>query len=166
MIRILGVDPGLRQTGWGCIETPAETRNTELRVIEAGVIRLDGKQAVSHRLHELHVDLGALLDELKPDCVVVEKLYAHYKHPTTAIKMGHARGVILLAAQARHIRIEELSATEVKKAIVGHGHASKQRIQTAVQSICGLDRPPTPVDVSDALAIAITGARHISEPIA
>lgn len=160
MKRVFGVDPGLRQTGWSCIEVTTGARNAAPRVIEAGVIRLDAKHSISQRLNELHADLGALLDELVPEYVVVEKLYAHYKHPTTAIKMGHARGVILLAAQSRDIRIEELSATEIKKAIVGHGHASKQQIQVAVQSICRLKEPPSPMDVSDALAIAITGSRH------
>ncbi|HEB61190.1 MAG TPA: crossover junction endodeoxyribonuclease RuvC [Phycisphaeraceae bacterium] len=155
----MGIDPGLQRTGYGCvsIDGPGEPV-----LIEAGVIRLKSATPVVERLLELHRDFGEILGRMQPDRVVVEKLYAHYKHPTTAIVMGHARGVILLAAQQAGAKVEELAATEIKKAITGFGHASKRQVQLAVQAQCRLDQPPTPVDVSDAIAIALCAARRVS----
>ncbi len=165
-IRIMGIDPGLRITGYGCLDLSVDARNGEPRVVEAGVLRLNTKTAIESRLHELHVELGELLDQLQPDCMAVEKLYSHYAHPTTAIKMGHARGVILLAGQERQIKIEEFAATEIKKCVTGHGHASKEQMQHAVQALCHLQELPTPNDVADALAIALTSVRHLDRPFA
>lgn len=165
MQRILGIDPGLRLTGYGCIDIEPDQPYAKPVIIEAGVLRLDSTTSIAARLAELHRDLSALIIQTEPELIAVEKLYAHYAHPTTAIKMGHARGVILLAAQQRGIPIIELAATAVKKAITGHGHADKHQIQLAIQSICGLPEPPNPNDVADALAIAITGARHISPSV-
>jgi crossover junction endodeoxyribonuclease RuvC len=94
--------------------------------------------------------------------VVVEKLYAHYNHPRTAILMAHARGVILLCAQQHGLSVVHLPSTEVKKAVTGHGHASKQQIQQAVASQLRLKHPPSPPDVADAIAIALTHGRRIA----
>jgi len=160
MMRILGIDPGLRITGYGCVDIDSDNPFAEPVVVEAGVIRLDGDTSVSARLRVLFDDLSQLIEQLKPERAVVEKLYSHYAHPVTAIKMGHARGVILLAIQRNGVEFSEMSATEIKKAIVGNGHASKQQVQTAVQSICRLSEAPKPVDVTDALAMAIAGVRH------
>ena len=94
--------------------------------------------------------------------MAVEKLYAHYKHPRTAILMGHARGVILLCARQHDVPVQDLPSTEVKKAITGYGHASKRQMQLAVQSQCRLPEVPTPADVADAIAIALTCARRLA----
>ena len=134
----------------------------EPRLLEGGVIRLDRKQPLEDRLAQLYEELEALLEQLKPDCMAVEKLYAHYKHPRTSILMAHARGVILLCARKRDIKVDHLPSTEVKKAITGYGHASKQQIQEAVRSQCGLDELPSPPDVADAIAIALTYARRVA----
>jgi crossover junction endodeoxyribonuclease RuvC len=160
-MRLMGIDPGLQITGYACVECTADAAAGDPTLVEAGALRLTSKRPVSERLCELHEDLAAMLDRLKPGRVAVEKLYAHYKHPTTAIVMGHARGVILLAAAQREIEVEELAATEVKKAITGFGHATKKQVQLAVQAQCGLESPPTPVDVSDAIAIALCAARRV-----
>lgn len=157
-MRIIGVDPGLRLTGYGCVEMPP--RRLDPRLIEAGVIRLDPLASVAERLVELFRDLGSLLDLLKPQRIAVEKLYAHYAHPTTAIKMGHARGVILLAAAQRGIEPVEIGATEIKKALTGNGHAGKRQMQLAVQACFGLREMPNPPDVADAIAIALCSARR------
>lgn len=157
-MRIVGVDPGLQHTGYGCVEIVGPG---EPRLVEAGVIRLKPATPVEDRLLELHRDMTAIFEKLKPQRAVVEKLYAHYKHPTTAIVMGHARGVILLAARQAGLEFAELAATEIKKAITGYGHASKQQVQLSVQSQCNLAEPPTPVDVSDAIAIALCAARRL-----
>ncbi len=159
-MRILGIDPGTRVTGYGCVDvTPGQL---EPRLVEAGVLKLDAKAPMPKRLAQLHADLSALIEELKPAGLAVEKLYAHYKHPRTAILMAHARGVILLAAATAGLELEHLPSTEVKKSITGHGHASKQQVQLAVQTQYGLDEPPTPVDVSDAIAIATCHARRLA----
>ncbi len=159
-MRIIGIDPGLRLTGYGCVQTRSDRIDPQL--VEAGVIRLDAASSVAARLVELFADLGSILDQLQPDQVVVEKLYAHYAHPTTAIKMGHARGVIFLAAMQRGIELDELSATEIKKAVTGNGHASKRQVQSAVQAQCSLREMPSPPDVADAIAIGLCAARRSS----
>ncbi|MBL1217575.1 MAG: crossover junction endodeoxyribonuclease RuvC [Planctomycetes bacterium] len=158
-MRILGVDPGLRFTGYGCVETSGSDSARfpfDPNLVEAGVLKLPHRDPIHDRLVTLHADLLELLGRLKPDCVAVEKLYAHYAHPTTAIKMGHARGVILLTASEAGYELRELAATEVKKSVTGNGHASKQQVRSAVQAILGVTEQLEPLDVSDALAIAIT----------
>lgn len=159
-MRIIGIDPGLRMTGYGCVEVTGVTSAPTL--VEAGVLRLDARCSVASRLAELHADLSDLLVRLKPTHACVEKLYAHYAHPTTAIKMGHARGVILLALEQAGCQISEYSATRIKKAITGHGHAGKKQVQLSVQAQCGLAEPPSPIDVSDAIAIALTAAHRLT----
>jgi crossover junction endodeoxyribonuclease RuvC len=157
-MRILGIDPGLHLTGYGCVDLIEGQAEPEL--VEAGVLRLARKQPMVYRLGQLHDDLMELLDELSPDEMVVEKLFSHYRHVRTAILMGHARGVVLLAGQQRGIRVGELSATEVKKAITGTGHATKHQMQQAVMTQCGLAEAPQPPDVADAIAIALCAARR------
>ena len=160
--RILGVDPGLSLTGYGCVDIDG---HAELALVEAGVFRLKQRGAIAFRLAQLFEDLSEALDELKPDLMVVEKLFSHYKHVRTGILMGHARGVVLLAGQVRGIAMDELAVTEVKRAISGNGHASKQQMQRAVMVQCGLLQPPSPPDVADAIAIALCSARRMA-PIA
>jgi crossover junction endodeoxyribonuclease RuvC len=160
-MRILGIDPGLNLTGYGCVD--CRRNGDEPALVEAGVFRLKTKASMSFRLSQLHDDLVALLGELDPDVMVVEKLFSHYKQVRTAILMGHARGVILLAGQARGIKLHELAVTEVKKAITGNGHATKQQMQLAVMSQCGLRKPPSPPDVADAIALALCAARRIPQ---
>ncbi len=159
MSRILGIDPGLRITGYGVVELRRGA--IEPVLVEAGVIRLNGKLSMEDRLEQLHRELAALIETLKPQRMAVEKLYAHYKHPRTAILMGHARGVILLAARQKEIPVEHLPSTLVKKALTGYGHASKEQMQRAVQAQCKLAELPQPPDVADAIAIALTAARRM-----
>jgi crossover junction endodeoxyribonuclease RuvC len=160
MPRILGIDPGLQITGYGIVDLRAGALDPAL--VEAGVFRFKVSESLERRLLQLYEDLTALLDEFKPDRIAVEKLYAHYAHPNTAILMGHARGVILLTAQQRDLPVEHLPSTEVKKAITGHGHASKEQMQRAIQAQCQLSELPNPPDVADAIAIALTHARRLA----
>jgi crossover junction endodeoxyribonuclease RuvC len=157
--RILGIDPGLETTGYGAIEL----RGRDAAVVEAGTIQTDPKAPLAERLSRLQADLAALLAELKPDLAAVEKLYAHYKHPRTAILMGHARGVILLACSQAAVRVRDFPATMVKRALTGNGHASKQQVQRAVQVVCGLREIPEPPDVADALAIALCAGKQSTD---
>jgi crossover junction endodeoxyribonuclease RuvC len=156
-IRVLGVDPGLNITGYGVVDYAGG----EPAVVEAGTIRPEPKATLAERIGQIHADLSALLEELSPDAVAVEKLYAHYKHPTTAIRMAHARGVILLAARQAGVNVTDLPATRVKKSLTGNGHASKGQVQRAVAGLCNLADPPEPADVADALAIALCAAREL-----
>ncbi|MBL8757283.1 MAG: crossover junction endodeoxyribonuclease RuvC [Phycisphaerae bacterium] len=157
-MRLLGIDPGLRITGYGCVEASAPAHTSRPRLVEAGVLRLNPKASVSDRLAELDADLHDLLDRLRPDAAAVELLFAHYQHPATAIVMGHARGVILLALRRRNLPLVELRPTEVKKSLTGHGHAAKTQMQDAVRAALGLAARPEPPDVADALAIAMCAA--------
>ncbi len=156
-MRVLGIDPGLQITGYGVVDferTP--------KLIDGGVIRLKPKSSLAARLVELESELGELFEEFEPDVCAVEQLYAHYKHPRTAILMGHARGVILLAAERRGVRVEQVSANRVKKSLLGYGHAGKLQMQKAIQQLWGLKELPKPPDVADALAVALCCGREIS----
>jgi crossover junction endodeoxyribonuclease RuvC len=153
---ILGIDPGLEITGYGAIETAGE----EIAIIEAGVIRTNVRAKMADRLAKLYQELAVLLAEIKPELAAVEKLYAHYKHPRTAILMGHARGTILCACGQAGVSVRDMPATMVKRALTGNGHAAKLQVQLAIQSLCRLEKIPQPPDVADALAIAICASRH------
>ncbi len=159
-MRILGIDPGLQITGYGCVDLAEGA--TEPTLVEAGVFRLNVKRNMAFRLAQLHEDLSTVLEELKPQRMVVEQLYSHYRHARTSILMGHARGVVLLAGQMQQVEIAELASTEVKKAVTGHGHATKRQMQLAVMSQCNLTELPTPPDVADAIAIALCAARRLT----
>lgn len=158
-MRILGIDPGLQLTGYGCVDVSNGT--IEPALVEAGVLRLKAKAPMPQRLAQLHDDLLQLIDELRPDVMAVEQLFSHYRHVRTGILMGHARGVVLLAGELRNLSIEELAVTEVKRAITGSGHAGKHQVQRAVMMQCSLREVPEPPDVADAIAIALCAARRL-----
>lgn len=165
-MRVLGIDPGVRITGYGCVEAPP---GRDPSLVEAGVVRLvtrkdAGARSVSARLVELARDVRDLLERLRPDAVAVEALFAHYKHPATAIVMGHARGVILLEIASRRIPLVELRPAEVKKSLTGHGRAEKGGMQRAIQARFGLKDLPRPPDVADALAIALCAIERMGSP--
>jgi len=128
------------------------------RLVEAGVVRTRPADPLPDRLAEIRSGLAAVLEEFKPDAVAVEELYSHYAHPRTAILMGHARGVAVLAAAEAHVPVVSYSATHIKKSLVGSGHASKEQVQRAVQSLFNLKAVPHPPDVADALAVALCHA--------
>ena len=147
---ILGIDPGLNITGYGVL------RNTiqGLAITEAGVVRTKRK-SLPERLGTIYDGIYEVIETLQPDCVAVEELYSHYAHPRTAILMGHARGVICLAAEKNGIPVYHYAATQVKKILTGNGHASKTQMQMAICHEFKLPEPPVPADVADALAIAL-----------
>lgn len=150
-MRILGVDPGLKLTGYGVIDY----QPSRPLLVDGGVIRLSSRACIADRLAELESELDELFREHRPDVCAIEQLYSHYKHPRTAILMGHARGVIMLVARRHSAAIEEYSANRIKQSLTGHGHASKQQIQRAIQATWNLRSPPSPADVADALAVAL-----------
>jgi len=152
--RILGIDPGLNITGYAVIE-PGERGP---RVVEAGIVRAAAgrkKAALAERLRELYDSIVEVIQQLQPNVMVVEQLYAHYQHPRTAILMAHARGAILLAGSQRDLPVHSYNATQIKKTITGSGRAPKTQMQRAVQRELGLSKLPEPPDVADALAVAL-----------
>jgi len=152
--RILGVDPGLQVTGYAVIEAAAHGP----RVCEAGVIRsAEGRAAtdMAPRVRALYDGIVEVIEQFRPNVVVVEQLYAHYEHPRTAILMAHARGVIFLAAGQRELPVVSYNATRIKKTITGSGRASKEQMQRTMQRELSLAKLPEPPDVADALAAAL-----------
>lgn len=154
---LLGVDPGLQRTGYAVLACPVS--RDQITLVEAGVIRLDRKASLPERLLELDQSLQLLLDSHRPFALACEELYAHYKHPRTAILMGHARGVVLTAAARAGIEVTAVAATHAKKLLTGRGHAGKAQIQHAVAATLRLTQLPEPHDVADAIAIALAGLR-------
>lgn len=160
---ILGIDPGLRRTGYALVEFQSRTGSEQpAGLVEAGLFTLDASSPVADRLVELERDLDLLFQRFPVGTLAVEKVFAHYAHPRTAIAMAHARGVILLVAARRGVTIVETPSTEVKKSITGNGHASKAQVQGAVSLLLGLASPPEPSDVADAIAIALCAGWRIS----
>jgi crossover junction endodeoxyribonuclease RuvC len=133
------------------IETSAE--GPKLR--EAGVLRSHRGAPLEEKLLEIHRSMVDVLASCQPTAVAIEELYTHYERPTTAILMGHARGVICLAAAQAGVPIVHYGATQVKKTLTGSGRASKSQVQMAICREFGLSQVPEPPDVADALAVAL-----------
>lgn len=150
-MKILGVDPALTVTGYGVISA----KQNNFSLIEAGVIITKPDEAIGRRLEKIYSGIIGLISDTNPDVLVLEKIYAHYRHPTTSYVLGQARGVICLASAVKKISLVEYAATRVKKAIVGKGLASKNQVQRMVSGILGITNTPKYIDVTDALALAI-----------
>src|SRR3990170_8542488 len=148
---VLGIDPGLNTTGYGVLEFT----NGQPRLVEAGVVRGKAGRSLAERVQEIHDGVADVIATLKPEVLAIEELYSHYERPTTAILMGHARGVIMLAAAQAGIAVHSYPSTQVKKTITGNGHAAKWQIQAAIRQELALAADPEPPDVADALAIAL-----------
>ena len=154
-MRILGVDPALTRTGYGVIDFS----KNRVCLLEAGVITTRAQTALPERLLKIYDAVVALIADTKPQIMVLEKLYAHWRHPVTAFILGEARGVICLASARSKTALVEYSATRVKKAIVGKGLASKEQVQRMVATMLALKSTPKYSDVTDALALALTHGR-------
>jgi crossover junction endodeoxyribonuclease RuvC len=150
-MNVLGIDPGLNTTGYSVLDFVAG----QPRLIEAGVVRSKASRSLGERLKEIHDGVADIIASLKPEVLAIEELYSHYDRPTTAILMGHARGVIILAAADAGIPVVNYPATQIKKTITGNGHAAKWQMQEAVRRELNLPALPEPPDVADALAIAM-----------
>jgi crossover junction endodeoxyribonuclease RuvC len=150
-MRILGIDPGLNTTGYGVLEFTGRLP----RLVEAGVVKSKAGGSLAERVKEIHEGVADVITGLKPEVLAIEELYSHYERPTTAILMGHARGVIVLAAADAGIPVVSYPATQIKKTITGNGHAAKWQMQEAIRRELNLPTLPEPPDVADALAIAL-----------
>jgi crossover junction endodeoxyribonuclease RuvC len=154
----MGVDPGLVATGFGVLE--ADGGGVTVR--DAGVISTTTGQPLEARLNALHRAVHRIIELQSPGLLVVEDLYTEYKFPRTAILMGHARGVIYLAARQLGVAVIALAPSEVKRAMTGNGAAGKAQVQRAVQTVLGLKELPRPSHVADALGLAATGMSRMT----
>ena len=150
MVRILGLDPGLRHTGWGVIEKDG----SRLRFIAAGVINPDDKNELSTRLSELHIDLKKIIEAYSPDEAAVEETFVN-KNPNSTLKLGQARGVVLLTPALFNIPVAEYTPNQIKKMVVGVGHADKKQVDMMVRTLLKSVPEKIPPDASDALAISL-----------
>jgi crossover junction endodeoxyribonuclease RuvC len=149
-VKIFGIDPGSERTGYGCIETDGFRH----RLIECGAIASPALMPFPNRLLAIHTRLAALLAEHQPECVAIENLF-FATNVKSALKLGHARGVAMLAAVEARVPVVEYSPAEIKRAVVGYGRAEKHQVQQMVKLILGLSAVPSPHDAADALAVAI-----------
>ena len=150
-MRILGVDPGLNITGYGVLETIPGG----IRVCEAGIVRGRARGDLAERVCAIHQGIAEVIESYRPASLALEELFSHYKRPRTSILMGHARGVICLAAAQAGLGVHHYSATQVKRILTGNGRAPKLQMQQAVMRELRLEAVPEPADVADALAIAL-----------
>jgi crossover junction endodeoxyribonuclease RuvC len=161
-MRVLGVDPGLRTTGYGVVDA----ERGAYRLIEGGVLRPKTTLPLEGRLAQLYAAMLEVVRATRPDCMVVEELWSAPKHPPTAVLMGHARGVLVLAAGQCDVALHELSHVTVKRALTGNGAARKDQVKSMVCIQLGLAVPPEPDDVSDALALALVFAMRGRDAVA
>jgi crossover junction endodeoxyribonuclease RuvC len=151
-VRILGIDPGSRLTGYGVIE---RTRRG-VTYVECGVIAPRARRRLDGRLVEIYDELSAVIAELAPDVAAIESVF-FARHARAALTLGHARGVAMLAAAQAQLPVFEYPPARVKRAIAGHGAATKPEVSAMVRAACGLRRVPR-TDAADALAIALCHA--------
>ena len=155
-MRILGIDPGLITTGYGVVDI----EGGKLKILEAGTIKPNIKDAFERRIAKVHQYISSILSTHQPDTVVLEKLYAHYKHPTTACILGHVRGVICLSVAQSNTPLVEHSVKRIRKALVGNGNATKPQVQEFVKRLLHIEKAELALDTSDALALAL-GHAHM-----
>ena len=165
-MRVLGLDPGLRHTGWGVIDVTGN----RLTHVADGVVNSSSKAPLHERLVELHDGLVEIIERLVPDEAAVEETFVN-KNPTSTLKLGLARGVVLLVPAKAGLRVAEYGANHVKKSVVGAGHADKVQVQAMVRMLLPGVQIASP-DAADALAVAICHAHHrqtekaIARPVA
>ena len=149
-MRILGVDPGTVQTGYGVIQEV----NGSLEFLECGVVRTSSSQPIPQRLKVIYKGLYRVIEMHRPDVISIENIFIA-QNVRSALKLGHARGAAILAAVNSNLEVFEYTPTEVKKAIAGFGRAGKEQVQHMVKQLLTLREIPEPHDASDALAMAI-----------
>jgi len=149
-VRVFGIDPGSERTGYGCLET----NGSRHCLVACGAISTRADTEFADKLLRIHKQLTTLLDENRPDCVAIESVF-HAANVRSALKLGHARGVAMLAAVEAGVAVFEYSPAEIKRAVVGYGRAEKHQVQHMVKLLLRLPVAPVPHDAADALAIAI-----------
>ena len=152
---VLGVDPGLSRCGYGCVEQ----LRRGARPVAIGVLRTDKDAPLPKRLADLQVGIRALLTELEPDVVAVERVFFQV-NVRTAMAVGQASGIVMAEAHAAGAAVEQYTPNQVKEAVAGYGSASKEQIGHMVQTLLGLPQPPQPADAADAAALALCHLAH------
>jgi crossover junction endodeoxyribonuclease RuvC len=152
-VRILGIDPGTAKLGYAVVAVDGEPV-----ALDYGIVETSSATDMARRLLEVHDSLRALIAEFKPEVMAVEQLF-FARNVTTALAVGQARGVAMLAAAQSGMAVVEYTPAQVKQAVAGYGKADKHQIQQMVQVLLALDHPPTPDDAADALAIALCHAQ-------
>ena len=155
-MRILGVDPGSNRTGYGCIDTDGSRH----RLLACGALAPAARAAFPEKLLAVRDGLASLIARHRPDVVAIEDLF-YARNARSALKLGHVRGVAMLAASEAGLPVSEFTPAEVKRAVVGYGRADKPQVRQMVMLLLGLSEPPSPLDASDALAVAVCHA-HVS----
>ena len=149
-MRIFGIDPGSQRTGYGCVESIGRRH----ALVICGSLSGPKGASFPDRLHAIHEGLKALIARHQPDCVAIEDIF-HHRNVRSALKLGQARGIALLAASEAGLPVVSYAPATVKRAVVGYGRAEKQQVQQMVKLLLGLAQPPSPHDAADALAVAI-----------
>ena len=160
-MKIFGIDPGSHRTGYGCVERLGSRH----ALVICGSLSGPAHASFPDKLNAIHDGLATLLTRHRPDCVAIEDIF-HARNVRSALKLGEARGVALLAAAEAGLPVVEYAPAVIKRAIVGYGRAEKQQVQQMVKLLLGLDAPPTPHDVADALAVALCHLQSSSGTIA
>ncbi len=152
-MRIFGIDPGSARTGYGCVDTDGRRH----RLVTCGVLATPPRASLPQKLHFIHEGLTRLISAASPECVAIENLF-HARNVRSALVLGHARGVALLAAVEAGLPVVEYTPAEIKLAVSGFGRAEKAQMQQMVKLLLALDTAPSPHDAADALAVAICHA--------
>ncbi len=158
-MRVFGIDCGTEWTGYGVVEVQETARERRLVPMCAGAIRLSKKDPLATRLALVHRELHALIGEHRPDSIAVEAVF-HSVNAQSALKLGHVRGVALLAAAGHGLPVFEYAPLKIKSSVVGYGLAKKEQVQFMVARLLSLAHVPEPADAADALAIAICHIHH------
>ena len=159
MMKILGIDPGLKTTGYGIIEY----RQRQIKLLETGIIQPKPKELIQKRIHSIYLALKELIEQHKPEILVLEKIYSHHKHPNTVAILGHVRGVVCLLCAQQNMTLAEHSVKRIRKALTGNGNATKIQTRRIVAHTLRVDEDNLTLDASDALALAMGyGYMHIS----
>jgi crossover junction endodeoxyribonuclease RuvC len=153
-LRVIGLDPGLRRTGWGVISV----EGSRLSFVACGVVKSDERQSLAQRLKELHEGLARIITEHRPGEAAVEETFVS-KDARATLKLGHARGIALLVPAQLGLPVAEYAANLIKKTVVGAGHAEKHQVEAMIRLLLP-KADPRVADAADALAVAITHAHH------
>ena len=159
-MRVFGIDPGSTRTGYGCIESDGRRH----QMVVCGAVATSARATFPEKLLAIHRQLGELLASACPDCVAVENVF-YATNVRSALQLGHARGVALLAAIETGVPVVEYTPAEIKRAVVGYGRADKVQVQQMIKLLLGLRTVPTPHDAADALAVAVCHLHHVGGPV-
>lgn len=149
-MRVFGIDPGSDRTGYGCVDSDGRRH----QLVKCGAVHAGAAATFPDQLAVIYHELTALLAEYRPECVAIESIF-HAVNARSALKLGHARGVAMLAAIEAGVTVVEYTPAEIKRSVVGYGRAEKPQVAQMVKLLLGLDAVPRPHDATDALAVAI-----------